>query len=224
MSRSLRSALIFIPFFLLLAVSARAESIDITTDERVILFERAGHHVAVPFPGFVPLEVQGDVVLEHVKISTTTFAEGVELVEFISVNESFDDWTGLTAAMIVNDPDYPLNAMIGSLVAPFRAACEEDNLVFTTIPPQAAFRNQTYVVLCGAYKPSDSPQVTEGQGEILLATVHETGQGIAKVYSEFRGPAFDVNDQATWPLHQVQFMLHAVELQARSGLWAIEDE
>lgn len=163
----------------------------------------------------------GDAVFPLMQSQRLSHDANVEQIDFVPVSESFDDWTGHLSALAIKAPDVAYETMVGSLVAPIRQICSPDRVLTTTISPQGSARFGTYVVMCGQYA-ENAAGVDEGEGEILLAVVLKTAAGAVKVWTEFRGPAFDLDNSETWPISEAELALYAVELQLRTNVWSIE--
>ena len=171
--------------------------------------EMQGQRITLPRPSWSAGKA-GELASETYR---KVHAEGVELIELIPVGDSFDTWTQMSAALVVAQPGYSAQMLMVSVVDAFVAGCKPEALAFGTELPATDGRPAVLVAACGDFNPGPVG-TAPGQGEIMLLAVAENAGGAVKVYEEWRGPAFDVKDNSTWPVDIGEYRARAAALQS----------
>ena len=96
-------------------------------------------------------------------------------------------------------------------MAGYAQICADDAIGFFNFGAETETDFPALGMVCGAYR--DTGRLA-GQGEVMVAVFRKSGKGIAMVYQEWKGPAFDPSDPATWPVDAATFQARAAELQA----------
>ena len=164
-----------------------------------LTLETLGHVLTLPVPAWG--EGAGGNDLSAMQLVRTPASPTAEVMELIPADETIDSWTRMIAALAVNEPGYPAAAHEDSLVTSFKAGCQPDKLQMGTAMPDDGDLSRVVVIACGQYQPG-LVGTADGMGEVLIASLFETSAGAVKIYQEWRGPAFDLNDQSTWPVAQ----------------------
>lgn len=202
------------PFFaaaLVLAAgagSAVAQDSPIRLSAATLEVEMQGHRLTLARPSW-SLGKAGELASETYR---KVHAQGVELIELIPAGDSFDDWTRMSAALVVVRPGYSAKMHMASVVDAFTAGCKPEALAFGTELPATDGRPAVLVAACGEFNPGPVG-AAPGQGEIMLLAIAESAGGAVKIYEEWRGPAFDLKDDSTWPVDIAEYRARATALQ-----------
>lgn len=108
------------------------------------------------------------------------------LIEFVPADQTFQAWTDLYAILARRGSS--IEAELGEIEANFRGGCEPDQLLVLRSdrmenPPPVEGGFAT--IICGAYSFDPS------RGQVAVFRVVEQGGVTARVYREWRGPAFE---------------------------------
>ena len=205
-----RTCLVLAAAAVLAAVTgAAAQDSPIEVSAETLEIEMQGQKLTLPRPSW-SVGRAGDLASETYR---KVHAEGVELVELIPAGDSFETWTRMSAALVVVQPGYTAQMHMASVVDAFTAGCKPEALKFGTELPAAEGRPAVLVAACGEFNPGPVG-AAQGQGEILLLVVAENARGAVKVYEEWRGPAFNLDDTGTWPVSLEEYLARARALQS----------
>lgn len=176
-----------------------------------LVFETVGHRFTLPTPDWLtPAErLSPDLaaLVEH-----TSYADaGQGFVEFFPLGQSIDTWSTTYAARATLLPDRSLDDYRRATMAGYRQICADDAIGFFNFGVETDSFFPALGMVCGAYR--DTGRLA-GQGEVMVAVFRKSAKGIAMVYQEWKGPAFDPSDLATWPVDSTTFEARAAELQA----------
>jgi len=210
-----QTSLSFVIALAALTGSAAAQDSPIHVAAATLEIEMQGQTVTLPRPSWSI--GKGDELASE--MFRKVHANGVEIIEFIPAGETLDTWTRMSAALVVAQPGYPADAHMGSVVDAFTAGCKPDALRFGTELPATDGRPAVLVAACEEFNPGPVG-TAPGQGEIMLLVVAENAGGAVKVYEEWRGPAFSLDDVGTWPVDLQEYRSRAEALQASVGFVA----
>ena len=187
-------------------IAAQAqEQLPLDLSDTTIGVTLAGHDVTLPRPDWFNGDNGADQYYEKV-------GDQAALLELIPGNEDFEDWHHMIAVLAVADPDYGVEQHEASIAAAFSQNCAETDLVLQKLAPLAEGYPEMLLAMCGAYEQETKVTKT-GSGEILIAVVLTSPAGSAKLYQEWQGPAFDVNDATTWPVSEDELLSASEHLQ-----------
>ena len=115
----------------------------------------------------------------------------VHVVEWVPAGETVEDWTRLHALYAERPVSLPFDARLAEVLAPFEAACRPAPRVrrVRQVAGRAAIE-----VACPSYV------FDPARGEVAVMVLDLSGTVAARVYFEVKGPAFDADDRASWPL------------------------
>ncbi len=123
------------------------------------------------------------------------------IFEQIPDTETFENWTKLYAVFGFKFPTTNVSEKVFAAedLSSFRKACGKENFQLTELksPPGTL----TVKLFCPStpYGPKHlnyGPDV----GEVALYQYSKVGSTILKVYHEWRGPSFDINNPPSWPV------------------------
>lgn len=181
-------------------------------------FEALGHRFVLPTPDWVtPAERLSPDLLKLVE--SNTYGDATQaFVEFFPKGESVDKWTTTYAARLTLQPGRSLDDYRRATMYGYSQICKDEALGFFNFGEETETFFPALGMACGAYKDNGK---LRGLGEVMVAVFRKTETGIAMVYQEWKGRAFDPSDPKTWPVAADVFQARAKELQEVVGLEAV---
>lgn len=177
-----------------------------------------GHRIVMPFPDWLaPAErLSPDVAA---LVEANYFADPNQaFIEFFPRGESLDGWTTTYAARITRQPGRSLEDYRRATIFGYSRVCQPEATGMFLFGEQTPDFFPALGFICGAYL--DSIPDLKGMGEVMVSVFRKTETGIAVIYQEWRGPAFDPYDPAGWPVGAEAFQARADQLQADAMLLA----
>lgn len=170
-----------------------ATAIPLAADtQKTTMTIRAFDAVAVLAP---PPWTNGIDVLNDTEIfqNQGDMAQGIKgfIQEFIPKGESFDHWSELYAIMAETPKIASLSENRIGVEIDYNNACINDPEIVSLVSSKT---RETVLAICPAYK--DDPNT----GEMMMITMREYKDTMVKVYYHKRGPAFNIDDPAGYPL------------------------
>ncbi|WP_155889336.1 hypothetical protein [Cucumibacter marinus] len=186
--------------------------------ENTVSIEMTGVEIELARPDWVLPSVPAEDVAGHVRTYHDENDQGVALFEMIPVSETFETWTRLSAVLSIQQPGSTIASQEPMLAQAFVLNCAPSSLSLNKLPPQPGYEGASYVILCGEFTGTDTG-TADGMGEILLAVILENEGGSVRFYEEFRGPAFSLENEGTWPISEQEITLRLafMHLSARIG-------
>ncbi len=199
-----------------LAAPVSAGDISVAQEGAQINLDAAGHRFSVPLPDWLTAaeRLNPDVMglVEH-----NTYADPQQaFVEFFPKGESFDEWTTTYAARVTLDTQRSLADYRDASIAGYSKPCHPELTGSFMLGKEEGGVFPPLIFVCGAYL--DSIAKLRGQGEVMLSVFRKTPKGVAVVYQEWRGNAFDPSNPETWPVSRAALEARATELQAQASL------
>lgn len=158
-----------------------------------LTFEALGHTLSFPLPvwsGLTPVPADG--------LETFTDTNATEaLIEYVPKGESFEAWQHLYTARIWLNPDLTPSAYRDATAEGYTRICEVDATLFAMAGSDTETAIAPIAHACGRHKAGLG---LDGQGQLMFTVFRKSGEGLAIVSQEWRGPAFDVADESTWPV------------------------
>lgn len=181
-------------------------------------FTALGHRFVLPTPDWLtPVERLSPALLPLVESNTYGDASQA-FVEFFPKGQSVDDWTTTFAARLTLQPGRSLDDYRRATMYGYSQICKEEALGFFNFGEETDSFFPALGMTCGAYKDNGK---LRGLGEVMVAVFKKTDTGIAMVYQEWKGRAFDPSNPTTWPVDAEAFQARAKELQDVVGLEAV---
>ncbi|MDX5594453.1 hypothetical protein [Pseudovibrio sp. SPO723] len=134
------------------------------------------------------------------------------IFEQIPKGQKFESWTQLYAVRgdyIKLDQDVSLDAYLSMSLQPFIDICGQENATVQRISESGS--SGTFLLIC-----QDTPHAPEGgvygkgTGEVALFHFAKVNDTFVKVYHEWRGKSFLVQNPETWPVKQ-DVLVSAIE-------------
>lgn len=181
-------------------------------------FAVLGHRFVLPTPDWLtPAERLSPDLLELVE--SNTYGDATQaFVEFFPKGQSVENWTTTYAARLTLQPGRSLDDYRRATMYGYSQICKEETLGFFNFGEETDTFFPALGMACGAYKDNGK---LRGLGEVMVAVFRKTDTGIAMVYQEWKGRAFDPSDPKTWPVAADVFQARARELQEVVGLEAV---
>ncbi|HTN63311.1 MAG TPA: hypothetical protein VL147_17450 [Devosia sp.] len=204
---------------LLLLPAAQAQ--DATTlpplaeTDGMLTLDRLGHHLVMPMPDW--LETPSGPIEKQVEIRYLTDARQA-LVEIRPRGETEALWSTLYGARITLGAELPLTAYRAAVMASYAATCNPQNTGFFQLTPDTADTLAPLGFVCGGYRDDLAGYV--GLGEVAIMSFKKSQAGVAIVFQEWRGKAFDPGKPETWPVATDVVQARAGQLQDHSSFTA----
>lgn len=173
-------------------------------------FEALSHRFVLPTPDWLtPAERLSPDLLSLVE--SNTYGDATQaFVEFFPKGQSVEDWTTTYAARLTLQPGRSLDDYRRATMYGYSQICKEEALGFFNFGEETDSFFPALGMACGAYKDNGK---LRGLGEVMVAVFRKTDTGIAMIYQEWKGRAFDPSDPTTWPVDTKAFQARAKELQ-----------
>lgn len=195
---------------LLVGSPAHAQERNLGRDGVNLSFEALGHRMVLPPPSWLtPAERLQPDILPLVE-SNLYGDPGQAFVEFFPLGQSLKSWTNTYAARLTLTPGRSLDDYRRATMYGYSQVCKDEALGFFNFGAESDDFFPPLGMACGAYKDNS---VMRGLGQVMVAVFTKTDAGIAMVYEEWRGRAFDPSDAASWPVDTALFQARAQELQ-----------
>lgn len=181
----------------------------------------AGHALSMPVPDWLTAaerlspDIMGLVESNYYEDAAQAF------IEFFPKGQSLKDWRTTYAARITLEAGRSLDDYREASIFGYSQPCQAELTGAFNFGEQTADFFPPLGFVCGAYR--DDIAELRGQGEVMLSVFLKTAAGVAVVYQEWRGPAFDPSDPATWPVTGEALKARAAELQETARLLVAAD-
>ena len=204
----------FIAMSLLVAAPAFAQVASeppLTQEGDAWVLDAMGHAFTMPLPDWLDAAARqsGDVkpMVETVYVTD----EKQALLEVYPKGESQAFWSTLYGARISLEADRPLTDYRAAVMAGYAQTCKPSLTGFFQLGEDAGDTLAPLGFVCGSYL--DRLTGYAGQGEIMVMSFRKSSKGVAILYQEWRGDAFDPSQTATWPAPPATVQTRAQQLQ-----------
>lgn len=188
----------------------------LTEAGNALVLETIGHTLSLPLPDWLtPAErLSGDIA----PLVNTTFVsdENQALLEIYPKGEDTTAWTQLYGARITLEASRPLTDYRQAVMFGYSQTCKAELTGFFQFGEDDGDTLAPLGFVCGAYL--DRLAGYAGQGEVMVMSFRKSDKGVAIVYQEWRGRAFDPSNPATWPVETAVVQARAAQLQAEATL------
>lgn len=205
------------------AVPASAQSVapaPLERDGDMLVLDTHAHRLSLPLPDWLnPEERAADSATQF----ETAFAsdDRQALLEIVPKGESHLDWRTLYAARITLEPERALPDYRRATMVSYAQLCQPEFTGFFQLGEDQGDILAPLGFVCGAFLNRLSGYA--GHGEVAIMAFKRTEAGVAVVYQEWRGAAFDPTNPATWPVPTDTVEARARELAAEAELVAAAD-
>lgn len=188
----------------------------LTQQGDTLVLEALDHRFSLPLPDWLePAErLSGDAraLVEAVYIAD----ENQALLEIFPKGENQALWTTLYGARITREASRPLTDYRNAVMSGYARSCKPELTGFFQFGEDQGETLAPLGFVCGAYL--DHLTGHAGKGEVMIMSFRRTERGVAIVYQEWKGAAFDPSDPRTWPVDTEVVEARAAELQADAVL------
>ncbi len=206
-------------------LAARAQetgaSAPVTQDGARFHFDVLGHRLTLPIPDWLTAAERLSPEIMGLVESNFFVDPGQAFIEFFPKGQSLEDWRTTYAARITLQAGRSLEDYRQATIYGYSQPCKPELTGAFNFGAETADFFPALGFVCGSYR--DDIEGLRGQGEVMVSVFLKTDRGVAVVYQEWRGPAFDPSDPATWPVSGEALEARAAELQAEAGLLARAD-
>lgn len=219
MTLKIRTGLVALAASMLLLAPVAAQPADplpVAQAGNVLQLDAVGHRFALPLPDWLRSaeRLSGDV-LPLVEASFVGDASQA-LLEIYPKGQTDADWTTLYGARITLEASRPLADYRSAVMYGYSQTCKPELTGFFQFGEDEGDTPAALGFVCGAYL--DRLEGYAGKGEVMVMAFRKTDKGVAIVYQEWRGPAFDPSKPATWPVATEALQARAEQLQAEATL------
>jgi len=193
----------------------------VTQDGARFHFDTLGHRLTLPVPDWLTAAERLSPDIMGL-VESNFFADpGQAFIEFFPKGQSLEDWRTTYAARITLQAGRSLDDYRQATIYGYSQPCKPELTGAFNFGAETADSFPALGFVCGSYR--DDIEGLRGQGEVMVSVFFRTDKGVAVVYQEWRGPAFDPSDPATWPVSGEALKARAAQLQAEAGLMARAD-
>ncbi|SFV38510.1 hypothetical protein SAMN05216456_3472 [Devosia crocina] len=173
-----------------------------------------GHRLSMPLPDW--LSAGTGPAMERVEANFLA-DEGQALLEIYPEGESEALWTTLYGARISHDErERTLADYRAALMMLHANSCKPELTGFFQLGPDDGDKLAPLGFVCGAYQ--DQYTSYRGLGEVMVASFRRSDTGVAIIYQEWRGKAFNPADPNSWPVSTSIVEARAAQLQSQVSL------
>jgi len=214
---SIKSATIILAtaFLALPAAAQPAASVPLRADSERFVLNALEQNLALPLPDWLELEgAAPDAMLDRVSVYFQQ-EEGEARLEIYPRGEGEAFWSRLYGARIIQQPGLALTSLRSVIINVYARACRPEAVALFQFEPDDGDNIPPLGFVCGAYQ--DLPGYA-GQGEVMLIGFYRSDAGVAMIYQEWRGAAFDPTDSDTWPVSGEEIQSRVDQFKAQAGL------
>lgn len=181
-----------------------------------LVLDALGHSFSVPLPDWLtPAERLSGKVLPLVTPDYNADAKQA-LLEFYPKGEDAKAWSTLYAMRITLEAGRPLTDYRSAVMFGYSQTCKPELTGFFTFGEDQGDALAPLGFVCGAYM--DHLADYRGQGEVMVVSFAKSEKGVAIVYQEWRGKAFDPSDPKTWPVDAERLKQRAEQFGSEARL------
>jgi hypothetical protein len=174
-----------------------AGALPFVIEDGKLSLDALGHTLTMPMPDWASDATSATALSEQV---TTRFLEesGQAHLEIYPRGEGEAFWTTLYGARLSSQSGLSLSDFRAVVINVYAQSCDPSTIAVFQIEADEGEDLKPIGYLCGAYL--DDFDEFAGQGEVMVMGFYKTDEGLAMVYQEWRGDAFDTEDPSTWPV------------------------
>lgn len=188
----------------------------LTERDGALALETLGHTFTLPLPDWLA----GDERLSGNAIDlvdTSYRSDAAQAVlEIYPKGETQALWKTLYGARITLEANRPLADYRRAVMAGYSQTCKPELTGFFQFGQDDGENLAPLGFVCGGYL--DQLTAYAGEGEVMVMSFRKSAEGVAIVYQEWRGEAFDPSKPETWPVATDVVEARAAQLQAEAAL------
>jgi hypothetical protein len=184
----------------------------VAEQDGALTLDRLGHRLTLPLPDW--LEAPSGPIETLTEIRYLSDARQA-LVEIRPKGETEALWNTLYGARITLDAELPLTAYRAAVMAGYAATCRPQSTGFFQLTPDSGETLAPLGFVCGGYREDLTGYA--GLGEVAILSFKKTGTGVAIIFQEWRGKAFDPGKPETWPVPTDVVQARAGQLQDQTS-------
>ena len=188
----------------------------VTEVGNALVLDSIGHSFSLPLPDWLSSaeRLSGNVL----PLVDATFRsdENQALLEIYPKGETQALWKTLYGARITLEAGRPLTDYRSAVMYGYSQTCKPELTGFFQFGEDDGENLAPLGFVCGAYL--DRLTGYAGQGEVMVMSFRKSAAGVAIVYQEWRGEAFDPSKPETWPVATDVVEARAAQLQAEAAL------
>jgi hypothetical protein len=203
-----------------LAAETNPDPGPVIQEGRSLHFDALGHRITMPFPDWLDA---ADLLSPDVAslVEANYFADPAQaFVEFFPKGESVNSFTTTYAARMTMQPGRSLEDYRRATIFGYSSTCQQESIGVFLFGEETPDFFPALAFICGSY--INSIPGLSGLGEVMVSVFRKTEEGVAVVYQEWRGPAFNAYDPASWPISPAALEARANQLQADAKFLAAE--
>ena len=219
LSRSLASLLGALVATSALAAPAVAQALSeppLTEAGNALVLDALGHNFALPLPDWLSSAERLSGSVWPLVDSTYRADENQALLEIYPKGETQALWKTLYGARITLEASRPLADYRSAVMYGYSQTCKPELTGFFQFGEDEGDNLAPLGFVCGAYL--DRLAGYAGEGEVMVMSFRKSDKGVAIVYQEWRGEAFDPSKPATWPVSTEVVEARAKQLQDEAAL------
>lgn len=202
-----------------LAVPALAQVItepSVSEEGNALVLDAIGHSFSLPLPDWLSSAERLSGNVWPLVDSTYRADDSQALLEIYPKGETQALWKTLYGVRITLEADRPLSDYRSAVMYGYSQTCKPELTGFFQFGEDDGDNLAPLGFVCGAYL--DSLTAYRGEGEVMVMSFRKSEKGVAIVYQEWRGEAFDPSKPATWPVATDVVEARAKQLQAEATL------
>ena len=202
-----------------LAAPAAAQVITeapVTEAGSALVLDAIGHNFSLPLPDWLSSAERLSGNVWPLVDSTYRADENQALLEIYPKGETQALWKTLYGARITLEASRPLTDYRSAVMYGYSQTCKPELTGFFQFGEDEGDNLAPLGFVCGAYL--DRLAGYAGEGEVMVMSFRKSDKGVAIVYQEWRGEAFDPSKPETWPVSTEVVQARAEQLQAEAAL------
>lgn len=198
------------------AVAQATTEAPLTEAGNALVLDALGHNFSLPLPDWLSSAERLSGNVWSLVDSTYRADENQALLEIYPKGETQALWKTLYGARITLQASRPLTDYRNAVMYGYSQTCKPELTGFFQFGEDEGDNLAPLGFVCGAYL--DRLAGYAGEGEVMVMSFRKSDKGVAIVYQEWRGEAFDPSDPATWPVSTEVVEARAKQLQDEAAL------
>lgn len=193
-------------------VAAQPTPLPLANDGGRLVLDTLGQRVTLPRPEWLG----ADGTLADLA-TTFFFVDGDQAsLRIFPRGEGEAFWSTVYGVRVSRSPAPVLKDFRALVIESYARGCRPETVALFQLEPDNGEDIPPLGFVCGAYRPEAS--VDPGKGEVMVVGFYKSATGMAMIYQEWRGAAFDAADQTTWPVSPQRLEQSFARLRADAGL------